>query len=368
MLAKETALSRRIQGLYDSRYEHDACGVGFVADLKGRARHDIIRRGIDVLDNLVHRGASGGDGKTGDGAGILFQIPHAFFSAECKKNGITLPKAGEYAVGMIFLPQDKGAAEECKKITEETIAAAAEFHFLGWREVPVNPDALGDFARAAQPAIVQCFLDIEHTEPDAFERRLYVLRRKIEKQVAARIKQADEFYIPSLSCRTVLYKGMMMGAQVRDFYLDLEDESVVSALAVIHQRYSTNTFPSWKLSQPFRFLAHNGEINTLRGNINQMRSREKGLSSELIPELSELAPIIDEDGSDSACLDNALELLTMAGRDITHSAMMLIPQAWGVKYPIGPDLRGFFEYHAGLMEPWDGPAALTFTEASPPSG
>lgn len=359
---KENVVPRRIQGLYDSRNEHDACGVGFVADLKGRASHDIVKRGIDVLDNLVHRGASGGDGKTGDGAGILFQIPHAFFQAACRNKNISLPKAGEYAVAMIFLPQDNGVATKCQSVMAETISAEKGFRFLGWRDVPINPDALGDFARAAQPIIVQCFVDMDKPEPDAFERRLYVLRRKIEKQVASRVKGADDFYIPSFSCRTVLYKGMMMGGQVRDFYLDLKDETVVSALAVIHQRYSTNTFPSWKLSQPFRFLAHNGEINTLRGNINQMRSRQQGLKSDLVPELSEIVPIIDEDGSDSACLDNALELLTMCGREIPHSAMMLIPQAWGKKYPIGPDLRGFFEYHAGLMEPWDGPAALTFTD------
>ncbi len=354
-------MSRRIQGLYDSRNEHDACGVGFVADLKNRKTHNIIKRGIDVLQNLIHRGAAGGDGKTGDGAGILFQIPHDFFACELKKKNISIPAAGTYAAGMLFLPQNKALANHCKEIVEQTVAANG-FRFLGWRDVPIDPSALGDFARAAMPIISQCFIDIKEPEQDAFERRLYVLRRKIEKQVEAQCKTSDEFYIPSLSSRTILYKGMMMGGQVRDFYLDLNDESVVSALAVIHQRYSTNTFPSWKLSQPFRYLAHNGEINTLKGNLVQMRAREKGLKTDLIPDLSEITPIVDEDGSDSACLDNVLELLTMCGRDIPHAAMMLIPQAWGVKYPIGPDLRGFFEYHAGLMEPWDGPAALTFTD------
>jgi glutamate synthase domain-containing protein 2/glutamate synthase domain-containing protein 1/glutamate synthase domain-containing protein 3 len=347
--------------MYDSRNEHDACGVGFVADLKGRPRHDIIKRGIDVLENLVHRGAAGGDGKTGDGAGILFQIPHEFFVREMKKEGVDLPSAFNYAVAMVFLPKDKALAEECLKIVEDTVRASG-CRFLGKRDVPVNPNALGDFARQAMPSFVQCFVETSVPESDTFERKLYVLRRKIEKQVEVRVNGADDFYIPSFSCRTILYKGMMMGGQVRDFYLDLEDEAVVSALAVIHQRYSTNTFPSWKLSQPFRYLAHNGEINTLRGNINQMRAREKGLKSDLIPELSEIVPIIDEDGSDSACLDNALELLYLCGRDIPHAVMMLIPQAWGRKYPIGPDLRGFFEYHAGLMEPWDGPAAVAFTD------
>ncbi len=352
---------RKTQGLYDSRNEHDACGVGFVADLKGRADHAIIKRGIDLLENLIHRGAAGGDGKTGDGAGILFQIPHLFFVREMKKVGVDLPSYGNYAVAMVFLPKEASLAEMCLNILEETVRADG-FRFLGKREVPVNPTALGDLARQAMPRFVQCFIEASVPDSDTFERNLYVLRRKIEKQVEAAVKGADEFYIPSLSCRTILYKGMMMGAQVRDFYLDLGDEAVVSALAVVHQRYSTNTFPSWKLAQPFRYLAHNGEINTLRGNINQMRAREKGLKSDFIPRLAEITPIIDEDGSDSACLDNALELLCTCGRDIPHAAMMLIPQAWGSKYPIGPDLRGFFEYHSGLMEPWDGPAAVAFTD------
>ncbi len=355
-------MSRVKKGLYDSRHEHDACGVGFVARLDGVASHDIIEKGIAVLKNLVHRGAAGGDDKTGDGAGILLQLPHTLFAKACKAEGITLPEPGRYAVGMVFLPRDGAVREACEKIAEEEIAALG-FERLGWRDVPVSDTCLGDLAREAMPVIRQCFVGAGPHPPEALERRLYQLRRRIKNRVIATCEGADDFYIPSLSARTVLYKGMMIGAQLCEFYADLSAPDTASALAVVHQRYSTNTFPSWKLSQPFRFLAHNGEINTLRGNIKQMQAREQGLSCAFFgDELKDLLPIIDEEASDSSCLDNALELLTQCGRDICHSMMMLIPQAWGEKYPIGPDLKGFFEYHAGLMEPWDGPAAVTFTD------
>ncbi|MDP8264478.1 MAG: glutamate synthase large subunit [Candidatus Aceula lacicola] len=349
------------QGLYDSAFEHDSCGVGFLVNIDGRKSHDIIVRSIKVLENLLHRGATGGDAKTGDGAGILIQIPDDFFQKECQALKITLPEQGSYGVAMMFLPQANDLRNICQEITEE-IAAQEGLKFLGWRAVPVESSTLGEKAREEQPFIVQCFVSCENLGPEAFERKLYVLRKEIEHKVQERLSLGDQFYIPSFSHQTIIYKGLMMATQVSAFYRDLEDPLLASALAVVHQRYSTNTFPSWKLAQPFRYLAHNGEINTLRGNLNEMQSREKLLSSDLFGEdIKKILPIIDPNGSDSACLDNALELLANGGRDLPHAMMMMIPQAWGVKYPVGPDLRKFFEYHAGLMEPWDGPAAVAFS-------
>jgi len=350
------------QGLYDRANEHDACGVGFVVNIDGRRSHDIIEHAATVLQNLLHRGAAGGDGKTGDGAGILIQVPDEFFRKECRQ--CQLPARGGYGVGMTFLPRAKDARREA----EQFVAGCAEdlgLRFLQWREVPVDPSALGRLAAEQQPFIAQCFIGGNGLSSGELERKLYLLRRSIETRAAESGSAGLGMYMASLSCRTIVYKGMMMGAQVTDFYRDLADPGLVSALAVIHQRYSTNTFPSWKLAQPFRYLAHNGEINTLRGNRNQMRSREKSLASDLFGrDIKRLLPVIDEEGSDSACLDNALELLDSCGRDLPLAMMMLIPQAWGAKYPLGPDLRGFFEYHAGLMEPWDGPAAVAFTDGT----
>ncbi|MFC1498089.1 glutamate synthase large subunit, partial [Verrucomicrobiota bacterium] len=350
------------QGLYDPAFEHDACGVGFVVNINGTPSHAIISKAIDVLQNLVHRGAAGGDDQTGDGAGILIQIPHAFFQRETGRNGISLPPAGHYGIGSVFLPQEESFRDKCKHIIEEVVGGEG-FEFLGWREVPVDSSALGVMARDEQPYITQCFIANSDLDGEEFERGLYVLRRQIEHKGEENLSPDDSFYVPNLSCCTILYKGMMMGGQVSRFYKDLDDPDFVSALAVLHQRYSTNTFPSWKLAQPFRYLAHNGEINTLRGNLNHMRSREKLLASDLLGrDIKKLIPIIDESGSDSSCLDNTLEFLVACGRELAHAMMMLIPQAWGEKYPIGPDLRGFFEYHAGLMEPWDGPASVAFTD------
>ena len=349
------------QALYDPAHEHDSCGVGFVVNINGQKTHEIIVKAIEVLQRLLHRGATGGDDKTGDGAGILIQIPDDFYRRESLGLKITLPPAGRYGVGLFFLPSKGEVALQCRKIIEQTVRDEG-LDFLAWRDVPVDTNAIGQKARAEQPLIIQCLVGGKTYSGDDLERKLYVVRRLIEQSVEARLKLGDRFYIPSLSSRTVVYKGMMMGSQVTDFYRDLNDKAFSSAFALIHQRYSTNTFPSWKLAQPFRFLGHNGEINTLRGNLNQMRSRQQLLKTELFGEdIKKLLPIIDESGSDSACLDNALELLTLGGRDLAHAMMMLIPQAWGLKYPVGPDLRGFFEYHAGLMEPWDGPAAVAFT-------
>ncbi|MBI3986186.1 MAG: glutamate synthase subunit alpha, partial [Lentisphaerae bacterium] len=350
------------QGLYDPAQERDACGVGFVANIDGTPSHAIIERGIEVLKNLLHRGATGGDMNTGDGAGISIQIPDAFFRRKCL--AFDLPEPGRYGVGMLFLPDSPDFRKLCMGIVETT-ATEEGLAFLGWRETPTNADCLGDKARREKPVVFQCFVKSPFSDAVAFERKLYVVRKEIEHRVAAVRPSRENFYIPSFSSRTMVFKGLLMATQVPAFYPDLTDPALTSAMAVVHQRYSTNTFPSWNLAQPFRFLAHNGEINTLKGNISQMRAREQSLQSDLFgPDIRKLLPIIDAGGSDSACLDNALELLTLGGRPLPQAMMMLIPEAWGVKYPIGPDLRGFFEYHAGLMEPWDGPATVVFTDGT----
>lgn len=354
----------RSQGLYDPAYEHDGCGVGFVVNIDGSKSHAIIQNGMRVLENLQHRGAIGGDLTTGDGAGILFQVPDAYFRRKCESRGTNLPEPGKYGVGMIFMPRSSGLREECSKIVERTVVSEG-LGFIAWREVPVDEGAIGGQAKEQQPVIVQCFIDGKGLEAAALERRLYVIRREVEHLARDVVDGGDIFYIPSMSSRTIIYKGLFTATQLRDFYKDLIDPDVVSAIAVMHQRYSTNTFPSWELAQPFRYLAHNGEINTLRGNLNLIRSRESSLESDLLGhDIKKLLPIIDEMGSDSACLDNALELLVSAGRSLPHAMLMLVPEAWGDKYPMGPDQRGFFEYHAGLMEPWDGPAALTFSDGT----
>ena len=348
------------QGLYDPAHEHDACGVGFLVNASGAKSHAIVERGVEVLKNLLHRGATGADLNTGDGAGLLFQVPDRFFRKVCAT--VVLPAEGAYGVGMCFLPGDSAAGSRCRELVAER-AGAEGFALLGWREVPTDGSVLGEKARAEQPVIAQCFVSSDGLDGDALERRLYVLRREIEKGVTAALGPDSGFYVASLSCRTIVYKGLMMATQVPGFYADLNDPDLETAIVVVHQRYSTNTFPSWPLAQPFRYLAHNGEINTLRGNRNGMRSRERNLKSDVLgADIAKVVPVIQEGGSDSACLDNVLELLACGGRSLHHAMMMLIPQAWGAKYPMGPDLRGFFEYHAGLMEPWDGPAAVAFTD------
>lgn len=350
------------QGLYDPRFEHDACGVGFLVNINGKASHAIIQQGIDILKNLLHRGATGADMNTGDGAGLLFQIPDRFLRKVCREQKIRLPGAGKYGAAMIFLPRSKQKFQQALTMIE-TVAQREGLPLLGRREVPVVPEVLGDLARQEMPAIQQMFFDGGSFGGDALERRLYILRKQIEKEAAAAGLSNTDLYVCSLSSRTIVYKGLMQATQVDDFYPDLCDRDMESALAVVHQRYSTNTFPSWPLSQPFRYLAHNGEINTVRGNLNNMRCRENAMTSDVFGEdIKKVLPVCEKDVSDSASLDNGLELLTRAGRAIEHSMIMMIPQAWGEKYPIGQDLRGFFEYHAGLMEPWDGPAAVAFTD------
>ncbi|MBN2126404.1 MAG: glutamate synthase large subunit, partial [Deltaproteobacteria bacterium] len=349
-------------GLYDPRREHDSCGVGFLANIDGTRSHQIIEKGIEVLVNLLHRGAVGGDQTTGDGAGILFQTPDAFLRRECRALDIPLPEPGRYGVGMIFMPRSGTAKEDAIGTVDRTVSSEG-LRVLGWRDVPVDGSVLAGKAREDQPKIMQCFLDGGGLESTMLDRRLYVIRKQIELRMQEVLPEGEVFYIPSMSSLTITYKGLLRGDQLPLFYRDLGDPELASAFAVIHQRYSTNTFPSWELAQPFRCLAHNGEINTLRGNLNHIRSRERALKSESFDyDIRKLLPVIDVRGSDSACLDNVLELLVHAGRSLSHAMLMMVPEAWGVKYPIGPDQRGFFEYHAGLMEPWDGPAAVAFTD------
>ncbi|MDG5813781.1 glutamate synthase large subunit [Chitinispirillales bacterium ANBcel5] len=350
------------QGLYNPANEHDACGVGFLVNIEGQKTHSIIEKGIEVLKNLMHRGATGADSNTGDGAGLLFQLPERFFRNECDKLGIVLPQNTGFGVGMCFLPKNKALKEKCIKIGEMT-AESQGLKVTGWREVPVNPKVLGQQARNESPSIFQCFISSDSMTKFELEQKLYVVRKMWLNNVRNETKAIDDFYIVSLSCMTIIYKGMLQGTQMAEFYTDLQDKLMESSLVVVHKRYSTNTFPSWRLAQPFRCLAHNGEINTIKGNRANMGAREKGLESEVFGDtLQEMLPVIEEEGSDSAALDNAMEFFTHCGRKMHHSAVMMIPQGWGEKYPMGPDLRGFFEYHAGLMEPWDGPATVVFTD------
>ncbi len=334
-----------------------------MANTEGIASHRIVSDAIEVLKNLLHRGAVGGDLATGDGAGILIQVPDAFFRRECEQLGIALPAVRTYGVAMVFMP--RSGARRALQTAFESVVADEGLEVVGWREVPTNGAILGDKARRDEPLVMQAFVKGKGLEGVELDRKLYVARKQIMRRAAGLLGPDDRFYIASFSCRTIIYKGMLMGGQVSGFYQELNDPALESAVAVLHQRYSTNTFPSWELSQPFRYLAHNGEINTLRGNVNQMGARERQMASPLFgDDLCKLIPIIDPNGSDSACLDNALELLTLGGRTLPHAMMMLIPEAWGPKYPMGPDQRGFFEYHAGLMEPWDGPATVAFTDGS----
>jgi len=352
------------EGLYDFANEHDACGVGFVVNINGEKSHTIIEQGIEVLVRLSHRGALGGDNKTGDGAGLLFQIPDEFFRKVSESSGFTLPPSGEYAVGMIFMPVEKKFAEKCVKVIEEKIKDE-NLSLIAWHDVPAKPDCLGEMAAKSCPLIKQVFIGKggQALDGDAFERKLYVLRRLIEKELEKRPEIGEAFYVVSMSARTIVYKGLLLAPQIPMFYPDLKDKSMKSALAVVHQRYSTNTFPTWRLAHPFRYLAHNGEINTLQGNINAMRARERSFASDCFgSDIKKLLPVIQKGLSDSACLDNAFEFFVANDRSLAHTAMMLIPEAWGEKYRLGLDLKGFFEYHAGLMEPWDGPAAVVFSD------
>ena len=351
------------QGFYESRREHDACGIGAVVNISGVRDHSIINYGKQILLNLHHRGAAGADDVTGDGAGILTQIPHPFISAEAKRLGLDLADPGQYGAGMVFLPPGAQLRAKCERLLEKAICDYG-LKVSGWRDVPTDNSCLGEIALSAEPVIKQIFVDGAGFSDEALERRLYLARRRVEKLARDTFgRAAEDFYIASLSCRTICYKGMFMAWQLFAYYPDLADERFVSALATVHQRYSTNTFPSWPLAQPFRCIAHNGEINTLSGNRNCMRMRETRLTCPTLGEdLSDIIPVLDKAASDSACFDSMLELLVRAGRSMPHAMMMLVPEAFGPKYHISADKRAFYEYHATMMEPWDGPAAMVFTD------
>jgi glutamate synthase (NADPH) large chain len=352
------------QGLYDPRQERDACGIGFVCNINGRKSHEIIEKGIQVLINLTHRGACGCDPETGDGAGVIIQIPHKFFARECAKLGFTLPVAGEYGVGMTFLPVEPHQRLQCEGIIERIVREEG-LTVLGWRDTPIDGSKIGRVARNSQPYIEQIFVGrAKGMTEDDLERKLYIIRKRAEIEVIqSDIPGRAFFYIPSLSARTVVYKGLLLAPQIANFYPELSDPEVVSALCLVHQRFSTNTFPTWQLAHPFRYIAHNGEINTVRGNVNWMHARQSVLSSPLFGEdIKKLFPIIQPNGSDSAAFDNALELLLLSGRSLPHAMAMLIPEAWSKNYHMNPQKRAFYEYHASLMEPWDGPAAVAFTD------
>ncbi len=352
------------QGLYDPRFERDACGIGFIANIKGERSHDIVLKGIQILVNLQHRGASGSDPITGDGAGIMIQIPHPFFERECARLGFTLPLPGEYGVGMVFLPVERHQRLLCEGILERIVREEG-LGILGWRDTPIAADAIGRIARASQPYIQQIFIRrAPGMDQDTLERKLYVIRKRSE----AAVEQSDVhdkgfFGIPSLSSRTIVYKGLLLATQIASFYKELSDPLSESSLCLVHQRFSTNTFPTWKLAHPFHFICHNGEINTLRGNSAWMDARQSILASPHFGEdIKKLFPIAMPGGSDSAILDNVVELLYMTGRSLPHAMAMLIPEAWDGDPGMPESRRAFYEYHASLMEPWDGPAAIAFTD------
>src|SRR5271165_3668260 len=343
-------------GLYDPQFEHDACGVGFVADLSGRGGHDVVARALRVLCNLEHRGAQGGDPGTGDGAGILTQIPDEFFRASC---GFELPAAGAYAAGMAFFSAERHLVTPALA----RLAAAEGLTILGWREVPFDITACGDGARAVLPDVLQMFVaGAEGQRGMELERMAFCLRKRAEHEAGV--------YFASLSTRTIVYKGMLSAPQLGPFYPDLSDPRYGSALALVHSRFSTNTFPSWPLAHPYRYVAHNGEINTVRGNRNWMRAREAMLASDLIPHsrdgrgIERLFPVLNEEGSDSASFDECLELLHMGGRSLPHAVLMMIPEPWENHEEMTPERRAFYQFHAALMEPWDGPALIAFTDGS----
>ncbi len=357
------------QGLYDPRNEHDACGVGFVVNIKGRKSHDIIQRGLQILVNLDHRGAVGADPLVGDGAGCLIQMPDALLRDWADRAGVVLPPEGKYAVAMCFMPRDPAARDFATRLLERTIANEGQ-RLVGWRVVPTDTTGLGARVIEAMPVIHQAIVAADPALPDqdAFERKVLVIRKQVLNNVVALgerhgLPGLPEFYTPSFSSRTIVYKGLLLAPQVGGFYRDLQNPLTTSALALVHQRFSTNTFPSWRLAHPYRFLAHNGEINTVRGNVNWMYARRYAMASDLIgPDLDKMWPLIPHGQSDTASIDNALELLVAGGYSLAHAMMLLIPEAWAGNALMDPDRRAFYEYYAALMEPWDGPAAIAFTD------
>jgi len=347
------------QGLYDQSNEHDSCGIGFVANIKGKQSFDIINRGLEVLERMEHRGAEGADNKTGDGSGILTQIPHNLYSEIVKE----LPKKGSYGTGLVFLPSEKKDREETIKIFEKIIKDEG-LDIITWRDVPVDNNVIGDIALKSEPKISQIFVAKKGMDQETLERKLYIIRKLTENKIRnSSFEQKDYFYLPSFSSKTIIYKGMLMPDQVKTFFLDLQDERYTSQIALVHSRFSTNTFPAWSLAQPFRIVAHNGEINTIKGNRFWMQARESAFESEIFgDDIKKILPVIEPGKSDSASFDNALEMLVATGRSLPHALMMLIPESWNEKNPIPDDLKYFYEYHSTFMEPWDGPASMVFCD------
>jgi glutamate synthase (NADPH/NADH) large chain len=354
------------QGLYNPSNEHDACGVGFVAHIKGKKTHEIIVQGLKILENLDHRGAVGADPLMGDGAGILIQIPDELYRTEMKKKEVNLPPVGEYGVGMIFLPKESASRLACEQELERTVRQEGQI-VLGWRDVPIDTKMpMSPTVKKTEPVIRQIFIgrgrDIMTT--DALERKLYVIRKTGSHAIQdLHLKHGKEYFVTSMSARTIVYKGLLLASQVGAYYCDLQDRNAVSALALVHQRFSTNTFPAWELAHPYRLIAHNGEINTVKGNVNWINARTGAISSPVLgDDLQKLWPLIYPGQSDTASFDNCLELLVMSGYPLAQAMMMMIPEAWEQHTLMDENRRAFYEYHAAMMEPWDGPAAIAFTD------
>jgi len=361
-------ISKKNQGLYRAEFEHDSCGIGFVANLKGKKSHDIIENALTMLSCMEHRGGTGFDVKSGDGAGILIQIPHNFLSEETAKLGFNLPDAGDYGVGMIFFPRDQVQGEVCRDILNQNITELG-LTLLGYRDVPGDNSMLGAASFDSEPNIEQVFIGKPvELSAQAFERKLFVLRKYTSHKINATVSaiERDEFYVTSMSSTKLVYKGQFTTEQVRQYYLDLQDERAISGMAMFHSRFSTNTFPAWRRAQPFRYIAHNGEINTVRGNINWMNAREALFSSVNFSdaELKMLNPVCNNDNSDSANLDMAIELLVLSGRSLAQVMMMMVPEAWQTQADMDETKKAFYEYYACIMEPWDGPASLSFTDGN----
>src|SRR6188768_1595681 len=353
------------EGMYDPSLEKDSCGVGFIANIKGKKSHQIVSDAINILCNLEHRGAVGADPRAGDGAGILVQIPHAFFSRKAAEIGFQLPEPDHYAIGALFMPKETAWRKVIQSIIAEQIKEEGLL-LLGWRDVPTDNSSLGETVKPTEPANMQVFIGRNGTAKteDEFERRLYILRKSISQAIYQRRERGLAGYYPcSMSCRTIIYKGMFLADQLGSYYPDLHEADFESALALVHQRFSTNTFPAWSLAHPYRMIAHNGEINTLRGNVNWMAARQASVQSELYgKDISRLWPISYEGQSDTACFDNGLEFLVQGGYSLPHAVMMMIPEAWAGNPLMDEQRRAFYEYHAAMMEPWDGPAAIAFTD------
>ena len=353
------------QGMYDPANEHDACGFGFIANIHNEPKHEIVHQALEIVHNLDHRGAIGADPLAGDGAGILIQIPDEFMRKDFAKRGITLPAFGDYAVGMVFLPRDPTKCDLAAASIEKAIDQEGQI-LIGWRDVPVDNSVLGESVKENEPIIRQVLIQRgpETSDTDAFQRKLYVIRKQAHHALWDKHATAwQDFYVVSMSARTIVFKGMVLAPNLSKFYLDFQDPNFKTAVALFHQRFSTNTFPSWRLAQPFRFLCHNGEINTVRGNINWMNARRHNMKSKVLgDDLEKLWPVIGDSPSDSSTFDNALELLVMGGYSLSHAMMLMIPEAWNGNDLMDPKRRAFYEYYSALMEPWDGPAAMAFTD------